>query len=239
MDNWLGMYEDPYAVRRLSKAASISQTKPGMKVIEFGSYHEALLPWLPDPVHYFPVDYEQFTTRTTVIDLNSLKPDILAYCPKASCDRLFALEVLEHLIRPELALTFMLRFLSKDGLAIISLPNEATLFHRLRALLGTVDAECFGECGKHLHLPSLSQTRLFLSKFGQILDWQPYINSSAKGSRQEWVGHLMRLLPDWLWLKLAHWLPSLFARGWIFLLKPYLPSNHPKNGGASDSDSAA
>src|SRR3990167_5160237 len=217
MNNWVDMYDDPYAVARVKKACELLQKHcPRGTVVEVGSFEELARKFLPLRYDYFPFDCKSYTQATNLIDLEhsfNLIP----------CDAVLCLEVLEHVKNPHKILNRLCRFVKQKGILVISLPNEVTAFHRLRALAGIVDGACFERSPfKHLHLPSLSQSRAFLEQSGKIIDFWPYINSSAKGSRQAtWVGPLIRLLPDWVWQALAHWLPSLFARGWIFVLKPH------------------
>ena len=70
-----------------------------------------------------------------------------------------------HLKYPRAVLKTMAHAMKAKGRGIISVPNEATLFHRLRAFFGVVDAECFEEKGKHLHLPNLKQARNLVGDF--------------------------------------------------------------------------
>lgn len=224
---WAHMYDDPYALKRIEKACELLKKHvPWGTIVEVGSFKEKARSFLTSRYTYIPYDYRRYTIHTNKLDLNKLnKPfKIVKFC-----DAILCLEVLEHLVRPERVLKKLKTHLKPDGIFIISLPNEATLFHRIRSLLGTIDAESFSSKGKHLHLPNFRQSRDFLQRLGQILECQPYINPSAKDSRQaQWFGW-MKLLPDWFWQILANWKPSLFARGWIFVLKPYVPKNRLQN----------
>src|SRR3990167_303999 len=218
MNNWVDMYDDPYAVARVKKACELLKRYcPSGTVVEVGAFQNLSWNYLKGHDYsYYPYDFEKYTDWTNIVDLEHLFTLIPA-------DAILCLEVLEHIKNPHEVLNCLCRFVKQKGILVISLPNEVTAFHRLRALAGIVDGACFERSPfKHLHLPSLSQSRAFLEQSGKIIDFWPYINSSAKGSRQAtWVGPLIRLLPDWVWQALAHWLPSLFARGWIFVLKPH------------------
>ena len=214
-DHWFRMYHrDPYARARVMKATRLLLhfLKPGNTVLDVGCYTQEAKKYLPYDVKYVGVDGESFHKDTVVMDLNcpiTLPPFQYALC----------LETLEHLIHPSQILQDIVRGLQEEGRLVVSLPNEATIFHRLRSMLGTVDAECFSDKGKHLHLPSLRQARELLSKSLQVERELYYIAPSGEGSRQAWLGKVLRFVPDCVHQWLADSWPSLFARGWIFLLK--------------------
>jgi len=219
-DPWVRMYHrDPYARARVMKATRLLLPflKPGNTVLDVGCYTQEAKKYLPYDVKYVGVDGESFHKDTVVVDLNgpvTLPPFHYALC----------LETLEHLLHPSHILQDIVRGLPEEGRLVVSLPNEATIFHRMRSMLGTPDAECFSDKGKHLHLPSLRQAREFLSRFAQIERELYYIAPSGEGSRQAWIGRLLRLVPDCVHQWLADSWPSLFARGWIFQLKTRLSS---------------
>ena len=99
---------------------------------------------------------------------------------------------------------------------ILSLPNEATLFHRLRALTGILDPMAF-QPGKHLHLPNVTQTVRWLEAQGLVIEaMRPYIDLSAAKSTHPWVGRVMQMIPEGMWMGLARWSPNLFARGMVY-----------------------
>lgn len=217
MDNpWPRMYEDFYAVKRIMHACRLLKKHcPSGAVVEVGAFKGISEIYLNKEHEYIQYDCEKFTPKTNVIDLN--KDFHLVPCEAVLC-----LEVLEHVLDPFKVLHELTRVCHKpSGIIVISLPNEATLFHRLRALFGVVDAECFSSSGKHIHLPSLNQSIKFLQRFGHVIESFSYINPSATGSRQGRWFQWMRWIPDWVWQALADRMPSLFARGWIFVLKPH------------------
>jgi len=209
-DCWPDMENDPDAQRRIKKACELLDAKDGMTVLDIGCHKQEAARYLPEKALYCGVDYE-------LIHPNTIKMDIDGgfKFPKV-VDRILCLEVLEHLTVPWGALQSISLTLSDTGIAVISLPNEATLFHRLRCLFGIVDQECFSGAGKHLHLPSLAQSRKFLSEFFVIENEAYYICKEARGVRQSWPKMLLRIVPRYLFQFLAETLPSLFARGFIF-----------------------
>src|SRR3990167_9726131 len=213
--SWEGMYRDIYAVARIKKSVNLILPLLSDKdiVLDIGCYTSEAKKYLPDNIQYIGIDSEPYVKGTVVTDLDVFN-DIVA------CNFALCLEVLEHLKCPKYIACAIAKSIKPNGYAVISLPNEATLFHRVRCLMGTVDAECFSDCGKHLHLPSLKQCRKFLKEFFVIHKEVYYINPSATGSSQAWLGKLLQLIPDCVHQWLADTWPSLFARGFIFLLKP-------------------
>jgi len=215
-DPYAGMYEDRYAVTRLKKSVELAApylTSESV-VIELGCYDEKLLQYLPEIKQYRGLD--QRSSPSLDFDFPATLDEEPFPLPPA--DVLFCLETLEHLRNPKLLLHVFDRLLKPQGRIVISLPNEATLFHRIRALFGVIDAEAFKE-GKHLSLPNIKQSREFINSFLQVEKTVYYINPGARKSRQSWLGKILTVLPDFFWEFLAFLCPSLFARGTIFLCR--------------------
>ena len=210
------MYKrDRYARDRVMKAARLllPHLKDNDVVLDVGCFTQEAKKYYPPWVKYVGIDEKQYHRDTKVVDLNGGFEPI-------SAKGVLCLETLEHLVNPTLCLKAILASLAPGGICIVSLPNEATLFHRLRALWGTPDGECFAQRGKHLHLPSLSQARQFLGQQFHIEQEMYYISPSGCGSRQQWIGKVLKLIPDGVHQWLADSWPSLFARGFIFKLTP-------------------
>lgn len=206
-DYWPKLYSDKYAVLRLEKSVSLADIRPGMSVLDVGAHKGELASFMPDEVLYLGIDHLNGYDIDGQIDV------------MGKWDRILCLETLEHLKYPKKTLKEISDHLRDDGIAVISLPNEATLFHRIRSLLGTVDGECFGEDGKHLHLPSLHQSMEFLSVEFHISQVIPYFSLNLNNSRQSWLEPIAKLIPNRLFELLGGLLPSLFARGFIFVCK--------------------
>jgi hypothetical protein len=163
-------------------------------------------------ITYIGLDEKAYHPQTKVVNLHhGFEP--------VPCSHALCLETLEHLIDPQDALESIYNSLADHGALVVSVPNEATIFHRLRCLCGTVDADSWASSGKHLHLTNLTQARKFVSKQFDIVSEQYYISPSACNSRQVWVGRILTCIPDSIHQFLADKMPSLFARGFIFLLK--------------------
>jgi len=212
---WKMMYKrDKYARDRVMKSARLLLpfVKDDDTILDVGCFTWEARKYFPRSIKYIGLDQQKYHRETKVVDLNHGFEPI-------PCSHAICLETLEHLLDPLDTLESIERSLADSGFLILSLPNENTLFHRLRALFGKVDGECFSSEGKHLHLPSLKQSRAFLLGKFDIVKESYYISPSACGSRESWVGHILGLFPDSLHQFLADKLPSLFSRGFIFLLK--------------------
>lgn len=210
-----GMYKnDKYARDRVMKSARLllPYLKDNDLILDVGCFTQEARKYYPPWIKYLGIDQAQYHKDTKVLDLNHGFEPI-------SSQHVLCLETLEHLLDPRDCLESISNSISENGYVVVSLPNEATLFHRIRGLLGIIDGECFSGKGKHLHLPSLSQSKALVSELFQIEKLETYISPSACGSRQPFVGKILSLIPDRVHEALARWKPSLFARGFIFLLK--------------------
>mgnify|MGYP001561617596 CR=1 FL=1 len=213
---WDDMYiKDKYARDRVMKAACLLRqyVKEGDTVLDVGCFTHEARKYFGKFVKYIGIYQKAYHPETRVMDLHHGFEPIL--CQAALC-----LETLEHLIDPYDTIESIYKSLPEEGYLVVSLPNEASAFHRIRCLLGIVDGECFSGQGKHLHLPSLTQARQFLhGQYFRILNELYYVSPTAAGSKQAWVGRIISLIPDTIWQLLADRFPSLFARGFIFLLQ--------------------
>jgi len=216
---WKNMYRrDRYARDRVMKSARLllpflnPDDKSPDTILDVGCFTHEARKYFPRACKYIGIDEKAYHKLTQVVNLNHGFEPI-------PCNQALCLETLEHLVDPEDCIVSIKSSLLGNGRLVVSLPNEATIFHRLRGLLGVVDAECFSGEGKHLHLPSLEQSRRFLSRHFEIEKERYYISPSGVGSRQAWVGRILGLIPDKIHYILANNFPSLFARGFIFLLK--------------------
>ena len=218
MDNWPDMENDPDAQARIKKSIELLDAKESMTVLDIGCHKQEAYQYLPDGVKYYGVNDTVLVPNTIRLDIDG------GFTMPLQFDRILCLEVLEHMECPYGTLQAIRKCLKDDGVLVVSLPNEATLFHRLRCLFGTVDQECFNFPGKHLHLPSLKQCRKFLSEQFKIDGESYYITMLATKSKQEAImSVLLKAMPKPLYRFLSDFLPSFFARGFIFKLRKRLP----------------
>lgn len=207
-------HKDKYARDRVMKSARLllPYLKEGDTVLDVGCFTHEAKKYFPRTTRYVGLDATAYHPQTKVVDLNFGFEPVLS-------SHILCLETLEHLVAPAKALESLDDSLAPCGALVVSVPNEITLFHRIRCLCGIADAACFASEGKHLHLPGLKQARKFLTTRFDIVLEQYYIAPSAIGSSQQWVGRILSLIPDGIHQWLADKFPSLFARGFIFLLK--------------------
>ena len=211
VDYWPDLYEDPYALKRLKQSVALADIKKGHSVLDVGGHKGEARKLMPE-VNYVCLD--AFWGH----DIDG------GFMLGQKFDRILCLETLEHLKYPRKTLRSIVNYLKDDGLCVVSLPNEATLFHRLRCILGTVDGESFSESGKHLHLPNTRQANQFLEQFVSVKKSVPYLNLSGAGSRQQRFLKYLELIPSAIWQVLLKGSPSLFARGTIFVCQKKRPS---------------
>jgi 2-polyprenyl-3-methyl-5-hydroxy-6-metoxy-1,4-benzoquinol methylase len=146
--------------------------------------------------------------------------DLNSYSNQGGYDLIFATEVLEHLVAPREVLSVLLAMLNKDGLLIVSLPNENTIVHRLYAILGFgVDSEVFN-LYKHLHLPTIKQSRAFVSSQAVIAEYEYWFAFSGGNTRFSFATIKPNSFIGRVMLRVGNFFPSLLARGTIFALVP-------------------
>lgn len=205
---------DKYARDRVMKSARLLLPfiKDNDVILDVGCFTQEAKKYLPPWTKYIGIDEKPYHKTTQVVNFHHGFQPI-------PCNLALCLETLEHVIDPRDVLESIYTSLAPGGVLVCSVPNEATLFHRLRCLFGTVDAECFSGEGKHVHLPSLRQARNLVREKFQVVSELYYISPSGVGSREAWVGRILSLIPDTVHQFLADFCPTLFARGFIFLLK--------------------
>jgi len=203
-DFWEELHSDPFAKERLKRSCELMNCNFHHSVLDVGCHKEEAREFLPKGVDYTGID---------ALKGDDFDGDIkLVY----KFNRILCLEVLEHLKYPQKTLACISNLLKDDGICVISLPNEASLFHRVRCLFGLVDAECFSENGKHLHLPSLKQARSLVEKYLKIVKEEYYVSDGC-GTRTTLVRTFLKIIPRRLLVVLSQIFPSLFSRGFIFV----------------------
>ena len=223
--------QDPYVRKRLQQylAYIIDHIAHETTILDVGGYMGDMLLLLSQNCDkhfiYHLVDFddkaleiaEQRGAYTYKVHFDTESID--KYFPGKQFDVILCTEVLEHLLDPHRHLAKIKELLQDNGLCIISLPNENSIFHRLMSVIGCGVDQCAFELYKHLHLPTIAQSRKFVSRYFKIEVISYYINPSLKGSRGSGFGKILMFFPDAFWDFLAATMPGLFARGVIFKLK--------------------
>jgi len=95
----------------------------------------------------FILDYSQpegikeiLTKNLTLRIVDYIKADIQEETPfdENNFDLIFALDILEHIENPSIAIDEILRILKKNGLLFVSVPTESILLRVVRSLIGIV-----------------------------------------------------------------------------------------------------
>lgn len=192
------------------------------KILDVGGYTADLFTLLPANTNYYVADFDkealqvakQRGAKTELLDFDKQYKEPFA---GEKFDILVLTEILEHLIDPGNVLIHLLEKAKPHGKVLISLPNENTIYHRIMSLVGIgVDSFAF-RLYKHLHLPTISQSRKFVAEHLTIEEEQYYFNVGFQTTRFEFLGKLAQIVPDSIWAWLANNFPSLFSRGVIFL----------------------
>ncbi|MFH1202702.1 MAG: class I SAM-dependent methyltransferase [Candidatus Omnitrophota bacterium] len=223
---WFGkMYEeDKYARERIISYAEL--IKPylgkGKRLLDIGCYTAKIYDYLPKDIKYLGLDFDEAALKIAQdkgASVKYLRFDINKINLNDKFDIIIAAETLEHLLDPENLISQIQVLLAENGIVVISLPNECTLYHRIICLIGKGVDMCAFQLYKHLHLPTISQSRNFVKKYFEIIKESYYINPLGKGSRWEALGGIATKIPDGFWRCLAKLFPGLFARGVIFLCR--------------------
>jgi 2-polyprenyl-3-methyl-5-hydroxy-6-metoxy-1,4-benzoquinol methylase len=190
----------------------------GVRILDVGGYTGDLLLILPQRVNYTVVDFDKEAlkiargrgARVVCLDIETESLPM-----REKFDIVVATEIFEHLKDPEKLLIQIKKSLKKNGILLASLPNECTLYHRIKVLLGLgIDGTAFAPY-YHLHFPTLSQSETFLSRYFKILKKKYWFHKDPGGR----LGRLFSLFPDFVIASLTNFSPNLFARGVIYLGK--------------------
>jgi len=131
-----------------------------------------------------------------------------------SVDIVVCTEVLEHLINPKKIITEIHRIIKKDGIVIISLPNEYWWLNRLEVLFGyPIDKGGLIYNYEHLHYPNFKQIKEFI-KYNdlEIIEERGWFIKEVEFVP---IKVFLNLIPDKIANFFANKIPSLFARSWF------------------------
>jgi len=102
-----------------------------IKVIDIGAGEQFLKNKVPKNMKYTSLDIDPKNKPDILCDLNKKFP-----LKSESYDFVFCTEVLEHTLYPKKIIKEIKRITKKNGLIIITLPNEYNFYLRLKFLLG-------------------------------------------------------------------------------------------------------
>lgn len=229
------LFSDKYMVMRFGInydfAKSTLNKKRNVSILDVGGYTgDNLKYWKMSGrktknIDYHVADYDTEAGKIVTkrgghyhyYDLNL--DDLTKLFPNKKFDLIICTEVLEHLLDPHRQMNYFKKLLKKNGKIIISLPNENTIFHRIYSVLGMgIDQYPFA-LYKHLHFPTVKQSKDFVSGYFKLVNLKYYMNFGGKGSRFGFIGNLFTLIPDSFWRILVDTFPGLLARGTVFYLK--------------------
>lgn len=220
-----------YAINLDLVKAKIIDKKGKLSILDAGGYTADNLEFwkrsgiITKNIEYHVADYDIGVKKIvesrggsyTFYDLNFDK--LTELFPNKKFDLIICTEVLEHLLDPHRQMKYFQKLLKKDGNLLISLPNENTIIHRLYSLLGYgVDQFPFA-LYKHLHFPTIKQSRGFVSEYFKIIKSRYYYSIDAKSSKFGFLWIFSFILPEWGWRFLVNQFPSLLARGTVFYLE--------------------
>ena len=101
-----------------------------LKLLEVGAQHGILEKFLPENISYLSLDMDENSDYD--VDLNKEKMPF----EDESFDVVVCLEMLEHVLYPSKVIDELKRVLKKDGIMILSMPNEYNFYLRLHYLFG-------------------------------------------------------------------------------------------------------
>ena len=188
-----------------------------VEVLDIGCYTADLLKLFPH-LKYFGIDSDEKALQIAkergaiVMKLNLEDNQILL---DQKFDVILATEVLEHLRDPEKLVQQIKCLLKENGVALLSLPNECTLYHRFKVLLGKgIDGTGFAP-HYHLHFPTVKQNDEFIQKHFVIIEKRYWVHTGVGVKTKK----ILQKTPDKFWKVLANLWPALFARGVIYLCR--------------------
>lgn len=189
---------------------------PSSKLLDLGCGEAILYDYLRAKPRYFGIDKDEKAltiAKSKGIDVILGDLDYLPF-QNSKFDNVVATELVEHIKDPVRLLSNIQKVLLKDGIALFCVPNENTLYHRLRFLFGKgLDDHALEGKDKHLHFPTISQSKKFFQFHFVVLKTLYW---SSSGGRLYWF---LSIFPESLLNWLANIKPELFARGIIFLCR--------------------
>ncbi len=190
----------------------LSKLKGNLRILEVGAQDEVLRKFVPKNMSYSSLD--MYGNPDYKVDLNNHKIPV----KNNTFDVLICLETLEHTLYPKKIIEELKRVTKKEGLFILSMPNEYNLWLRLLyffAIKPVHTDEPFEVVSKfqHIHKPRVKDILYLFSKNFKILKvislWQ-----SRLGNRSNFFYSFDKLIN-----LLAQISSNLFARVIIVIAK--------------------
>jgi SAM-dependent methyltransferase len=157
-------------------------------------------------------------SRKYKVDLNKQLPELDEF------DLIICLEVLEHTLYPADVVGYIDRHLSKDGVAIITVPNSYSWLFRVKYLLGKNEAQGFprefGPAWQDPHIRYLNKTSFEKLLAGAFKDRRISVSSYEPAGYKGISSPLDKVYP------------SLFSANFIAIIRPNVMS--AKNEVGSD-----
>lgn len=189
----------------------LSTLKGNFKLLEIGAQDELIKKYLPKNISYFSLD--MYGNPDYKADLNEEKIP----AKNNTFDILVCLETLEHTLHPKKIIEEIKRVTKKDGIFVLSMPNDYNLWLRLNYLFG-IKSECTDEPWEvvtkfqHIHKPRVQDILSLFSSNFKIIKVIP-LWQSRKGKNYFFYSF------DKIINFLAKIYPSLFARLIIVIAK--------------------
>lgn len=190
----------------------LSKLKGDLKLLEVGAQEEIMRAHIPKNIHYFSLD--MLGNPDYKVDLNKERIPV----KDNTFDILVCLETLEHTLYPKKILKELKRVTKKDGLFMLSLPNDYNFWLRLHYLFGIKSKlidEPFELVEKlqHIHKPRVKDIKKFFSDNLDIIKIVP-LWQSRFGSKSKFFNPIDSVINF-----LSKIYPSLFARVIVVIAK--------------------
>ena len=192
----------------------------GARILDIGCYDGSMLEALKKfnkKIDYTGIDVDSFALdialkRGANVKLIDFETMDLPFTDNYF-DIVIMAEILEHLRNPAKLIKKAKVILKPTGVILISLPNECTIYHRLKVLLGRgIDGTAFAS-GYHLHFPTLQQDKEFVMENFKIIKEKHWYHLGVGG----FFERMLNVIPEFAIRLIVKIWPALFARGVIYV----------------------
>lgn len=187
----------------------------GIDLLDLGGYNGVLKRFLPSKVNYFLTDRDDGAIsmardngianaevadvdRVPILKIFNRKFDVIVIC-----------DLLDLVVDPVSIIKQVSEGLKPGAAVIISVTNDNTIYHRMRVFLGKGINKTPFNHRYHLRHPTFAQWRDFLGGYFQVRKCRYWICFDKEQGK----------FRDAIFLFLAEAMPSLFARGGVFLCR--------------------